>query len=171
MYPGLPPADLPVLTQMEEILISPVHALTQVWQIQGRQYAYRGHVCNFPRDTALFHQRVPLLPEDCEIVILRRSIQNANQPELLEDFRVRKHALASWLQYLDQHHPTFQQRHVQIDWERLHTQFADDENIQHRLRSVDVDTIHEDEGPPETAPAPAPENPLVSGGFVMHKKH
>ncbi|KAJ7048028.1 hypothetical protein C8F01DRAFT_939150, partial [Mycena amicta] len=34
MDPG-PAPDLPVLTQMEEILISPVHALTQVWQIHG----------------------------------------------------------------------------------------------------------------------------------------
>ncbi|KZP21694.1 hypothetical protein FIBSPDRAFT_700590, partial [Athelia psychrophila] len=34
MYPGVAP-DLPHLTQMEEMLISPVHALVQVWQIRG----------------------------------------------------------------------------------------------------------------------------------------
>ncbi|KAF8156289.1 hypothetical protein K438DRAFT_1415033, partial [Mycena galopus ATCC 62051] len=35
MDPGSVPPHLPTLTQMEEILISPVHALTQVWQIHG----------------------------------------------------------------------------------------------------------------------------------------
>ncbi|KAK6972049.1 hypothetical protein R3P38DRAFT_2361879, partial [Favolaschia claudopus] len=35
MDPGSVRLNLPVLTQMEEILISPVHALTQVWQIHG----------------------------------------------------------------------------------------------------------------------------------------
>ena len=71
MDPDSVPANLPVLTQMEEILISPVHALTQVWQIHGGQYAYRGHVCNFPRDTAILHDCVPLLPEECEVVVFR----------------------------------------------------------------------------------------------------
>ncbi|THU87921.1 hypothetical protein K435DRAFT_866806 [Dendrothele bispora CBS 962.96] len=40
MYPGNDP-DLPELTQMEEMLISPVHALIQVWQqlpIDGSVY-------------------------------------------------------------------------------------------------------------------------------------
>ncbi|KAJ3900564.1 hypothetical protein F5879DRAFT_763518, partial [Lentinula edodes] len=34
MYPGVPP-ELPQLIQMEEMLISPVHALLQVWQVRG----------------------------------------------------------------------------------------------------------------------------------------
>lgn len=33
MYPGEFPAHLPQLTQIEEMLISPVHALIQLWQI------------------------------------------------------------------------------------------------------------------------------------------
>jgi hypothetical protein len=33
MYPGDGASHLPELTQMEEMLISPVHALIQLWQI------------------------------------------------------------------------------------------------------------------------------------------
>src|ERR1700683_1594995 len=33
MYPGDGASDLPELTQMEEMLISPVHALVQLWKI------------------------------------------------------------------------------------------------------------------------------------------
>jgi glutamine synthetase type III len=71
MDPGSVPPELPTLTQMEEILISPVHALTQVWQIHSGQYAYCGHICNFLRDSAILHEQVPLLPEECEVVIFR----------------------------------------------------------------------------------------------------
>ena len=46
MYPGDGASDLPELTQMEEMLISPVHALVQLWQIQGGQTKYTGHTCN-----------------------------------------------------------------------------------------------------------------------------
>ena len=48
MYLGPGANHLPELTQMEEMLISPVHALIQLWQIRGGQYKYTGHTCNFP---------------------------------------------------------------------------------------------------------------------------
>jgi hypothetical protein len=48
MYPGDGASHLPELTQMEEMLISPVHALVQLWQIRGGQTKYTGHTCNFP---------------------------------------------------------------------------------------------------------------------------
>jgi hypothetical protein len=59
MYPGPGANHLPELTQMEEMLISPVHALIQLWQIRGGQYKYTGHTCNFPRDNIVFHSTVP----------------------------------------------------------------------------------------------------------------
>jgi hypothetical protein len=60
MYPGprpQPADDLPELTQIEEMLIAPVHALVQLWQVRGGQYKYTGHTCNFPRENALFHAK------------------------------------------------------------------------------------------------------------------
>jgi hypothetical protein len=63
MYPGpSPDDDLPALTQMEEMPIAPVHALVQLWQVRGGQLKYTGHTCNFPRENAVFHAKVPLLP-------------------------------------------------------------------------------------------------------------
>ncbi|TFK58501.1 hypothetical protein BDN72DRAFT_743062, partial [Pluteus cervinus] len=35
MYPGAIPENLPQLTQIEEMMISPVHALVQLWQVRG----------------------------------------------------------------------------------------------------------------------------------------
>ena len=48
MYPGDGASHFPELTQMEQMLISPVHALVQLWQIRGGQTKYTGHTCNFP---------------------------------------------------------------------------------------------------------------------------
>ncbi|KZP17546.1 hypothetical protein FIBSPDRAFT_894130 [Athelia psychrophila] len=88
MYPGPDPDHLPPLTQMEEMLISPVHALVQLWQIRGGQTKYTGHICNFPRENAIFLSKVPILPEDCDIIIMRRAGQNPqNDEQVYQDFR------------------------------------------------------------------------------------
>src|ERR1700683_1486106 len=107
MYPGDGASHLPELTQMEEMLISPVHALIQIWQICGGQTKYTGHTCNFPRENAVFHAKVPLLPEECNIIIMRcTGVQVGNDEAIYQDFRVRRNALQQWLEYLV-HHPTF----------------------------------------------------------------
>jgi hypothetical protein len=120
MYPGPGPSPddgLPVLTQMEEMLIAPVHALVQLWQVRGGQFKYTGHTCNFPRDNAVFHAKVPLLPNECDIIIMRRrGVNDVTNEEIFEDFRVRRNAVEKWLRYLELHHPTFQSRQVVIDY-------------------------------------------------------
>jgi hypothetical protein len=89
MYPGPGANHLPELTQMEEMLISPVHALIQLWQIRGGQYKYTGHTCNFPRDNIVFHSTVPLLSEECDIIIMRRTGDNTgSNEEVHQDFQV-----------------------------------------------------------------------------------
>ena len=87
MYPGPGASHLPELTQMEELLISPVHALIQLWQIRGGQYKYTGHTCNFPRDNIVFHRTIPLLPEECDIIIMRRTGEDPLRNETIhQDF-------------------------------------------------------------------------------------
>ena len=120
MYPGPGPSpndDLPALTQMEEMLIAPVHALVQLWQVRGGQFKYTGHTCNFPRENAVFHAKVPLLPNECDIIIMRRrGVNDVTNEEIFEDFRVRRDAIEKWLRYLELHHPTFQSQQVTIDY-------------------------------------------------------
>ena len=102
MYPG-PDPDLPPLTQMEEMMISPVHALVQLWQICGGQTKYTGHIYNFPRNQSTFVHQVPLLPEECDVIIMRRKGVDAHaNAEIYQDFRVRRGVLCTWLQYLEQ---------------------------------------------------------------------
>jgi len=51
MDPGDVPTSLPVLTQVEDMLIAPVHVYVEVRQIRGQQYKYTGNVVNFHRKT------------------------------------------------------------------------------------------------------------------------
>jgi hypothetical protein len=87
MYPGIGASHLPELTQMEEMLISPVHALVQLWQIHGGQTKYTGYTCNFPCENAVFHGKVPLLPEKCDIIIMCHTGAEAGTDEVIyQDF-------------------------------------------------------------------------------------
>jgi hypothetical protein len=86
MYPGDGALNLPELTQMEEMFIPPVHALVQLWQIHGGQTKYKGHTCNFPQENAIFHARVPLIPEECDIIVLHRIGTESNKDVVYQDF-------------------------------------------------------------------------------------
>jgi hypothetical protein len=174
MYPGVGASHLPELTQMEEMLISPVHALVQLWQIHGGQTKYTGHTCNFPRENAVFHGKVPLLPEECDIIIMCRTGVEAGTDEVIyQDFRVRRHAIQQWLEYLILHHPTFQSCQVAVDYARL-DQLPVDGSVHDRLRTMEneqMDDAFLNTGPPEASHDNGDgdaqqQNPLFSAGFA-----
>ncbi|KAJ7914162.1 hypothetical protein B0H13DRAFT_1873234 [Mycena leptocephala] len=170
MDPG-PATNLPALTQMEEMLIAPVHALVSLYQVRGGQFKYSGHCCNFPRDNAVFHNKVPLLPEECDVFIMRRTgVDTATDAAIYQDFRVRRNVIEQWLRYLQDHHPNFRSRRVTVDYERLN-QLPEDELIHDRLRTVQSQDLPEpdgDAGPLEEGPNQNQEEPpaLFTHGFV-----
>jgi len=171
MYPGDGAPHLPELTQMEEMLISPVHALVQLWQIRGGQTKYTGHTCNFPCENAVFHAKVPLLPEECDIIIMcRTGIEVGTDETIYQDFRVHRQAIQQWLEYLILHHPTFQSRQVAIDYARL-DQLPEDGLVHNRLRTMENEQMEDaflNTGPPEASHNGDSQqsNPLFSAGFV-----
>lgn len=171
MYPGIGAPDLPQLTQMKEMLISPVHALVQLWQICGGQTKYTGHICNFPRENAVFHATLLLLPEECDIIIMRcTGVEIGTDDPIYQDFRVHRHAIQTWLEYLEEHHPTFIAHKVTIDYARLN-QLPENGLVHERLRNMENEQIEDaflDRGPPEASDDTAnqQEDPLFSAGFV-----
>jgi hypothetical protein len=96
MDPSGVPDHLLVLTQVEEMLIARVHVFLEVRQIRGQQYKYIGHVINFLRDIGTVYRKLPLLPRDLEIVLLRPTNSSTNprlQRQFARDFRVRRQAI------------------------------------------------------------------------------
>jgi hypothetical protein len=101
--PGAVPGDLPELTQVEEMLISRVHVFIEIRQIRGQQYQYKGHVVNFLRDVGKIYSKLPLLPTDLEVIVVRptNTPENPNLRRQFEkDFRVRRAPIMQWLDYL-----------------------------------------------------------------------
>jgi hypothetical protein len=91
MDPGSVPRHLQPLTQVEEQLIARVHVHVEVRQVRGQQFKYTGHVINFLRDVGKVYKKLPLLPQDLEIVLLRPANSSANprlQRQFERDFRV-----------------------------------------------------------------------------------
>lgn len=75
---GLPLQDfaaaLAALTDQEEIVLSLIHPLVQVFTVpRTGQLAYVGHVCNFRQNVSRFLTSLPALPEDMPFVMVRPS--------------------------------------------------------------------------------------------------
>ena len=73
---GLPLASaapaLAALSDFEEMLLSLVHPLVQVYTIPTTgEYAYVGHVCNFRQNVRKLMTTLPLSPEDVPVVLVK----------------------------------------------------------------------------------------------------
>ena len=133
MDPGTVPPHLLKLTQVEEMLIARVHCFVEVHQVRGQQYKYSGHVCNFLCDIGKVYTKLPLLPKDLEIVLLKPA-DTANNPGLSrqfkKDYKVRRTAVTIWLEYLSQHHPGYSD--IEIDRAAL-SQLPENDSIEDQL--------------------------------------
>lgn len=86
-FSGEIPAPLKGLTEMETMMISLHLPIMQVRYTQGGQLSYKEHVCNFVQDVAHVAATLPRMPEECDIVIIRReSVDLTNHV----DFIVRR---------------------------------------------------------------------------------
>ena len=107
--PGLIPGDLrPILdglTQMEEMLCSLASPCFLMWISKGGQYKSRGNVITFPQDLSLLCTTLPRLPQDLDVILIRKP--DAKDPVAYKDFRVRKQKVLDFLYYLREHNPYY----------------------------------------------------------------
>jgi hypothetical protein len=100
MDPGPIPPGLEPLTQVEEMLIARVHCFVKVRQVYGVQYKYKGHVVNFRTNTSKVYNRLPLLPQHLDIIVIRPFNWNKDprmHRQFQADNKVRKHVIKTWL--------------------------------------------------------------------------
>jgi hypothetical protein len=96
-------ANLPALTQVEEMLIARVYVFIEIRQIRGAQYKYKSHIVNSLRDIGKVYNSLPLLSRDLEIVLFRplNTFQNPRlNRQFIKDFRVRQNVVCRWLEFL-----------------------------------------------------------------------
>ena len=104
------PAPLAKLTDFEEMLVSRIHPLIQVFTLfPSGQIAYVGHIVNFRQRSIHWVQNLPLHPNDIPIILVRRKTREAaGVRRRRSPFAARKEALRDALHWLLAHHPQWQ---------------------------------------------------------------
>ena len=109
MDPGSVPLALQGLTQVEEMLISPVMPIMSVYQLPLGQYGYSGHVINLPQDVESFVRSLPCMPSQLDVVVVRKEGAAGSH----KDFKVRRSRVLQALQWLMENNPYF--REISLD--------------------------------------------------------
>jgi ATP-dependent DNA helicase PIF1 len=90
---------------MEEMLCSLASPCFLMWVSKGGQYKTRGNVITFPQDISQLCTTLPRLPEELDILVVRKP--GARDPATYKDFRVRKDKVMRLLYYLKQNNPYY----------------------------------------------------------------
>ena len=96
--------NLQGLKQTEEMLISAVMPIMSIYKLPHGQYSCSGHVVNLPQDVVLLAQKLPRLPSNLDVLVVRK--EGANQTHI--DFRVRRVVVKRALQWLMTHNQYYQ---------------------------------------------------------------
>lgn len=137
---GAVPAYLPVLTQIEEMVIAWSHVQMMIKRYRGHQYHYTGHCVSFAQEIIKTVSILPNLPEELDIILLRPSGQRLDQhryrQQFEHDFWVRRSCILAWLRFLQAHHPDY--KYITICSDRLQS-LPLDGDISDSLTSIDTD--------------------------------
>jgi hypothetical protein len=129
MDPGVLPAHLPTLTQVEEMVIARSHIQMVLYRYRGHQYHYSGHCVSFMQNMIKMVDVLPNLPSELDVVILRPSDHVENETryrhQFRSDFRVQKGHVIAWLRFLKVNHPGY--RDITISPDRVQSLPADDD--------------------------------------------
>jgi hypothetical protein len=140
--PGEVDPTLPKLTIVEELLIARVHTFVEVYLKRGAQYRYKGHVINFMRNVGKVYNKLPLLPGQLDVILLRPAnaiTMPRVQRQFRRDLRVRRSAVRQWLEYLVANHPGYRGI-VTVDYAAL-AQLPDDASIKGELLTQEVEEV------------------------------
>ena len=87
----------------EQLLIAKVHVFIQVRQVKGVQYRYREHIVSFARNIVKLYERLPLIPEELEVIYLKPGNVGENPQfgrQHNRDLKVRRRRIEVWLESL-----------------------------------------------------------------------
>ena len=117
------------------MLISAVMPFMSIYRLPHGQYGYKGHVINLPQDITTFVSRLPRLPSQLDILLVRKEGSDNTHC----DFRVRKLVVLRALQWLKQHNKFY--RNIEISQAAL-DQLPEDGSLS-SLREVEMNADDE----------------------------
>ena len=116
------------------MLVAAVMPIMSIYRLPHGQYGYTGHVINLPQDVMSFAHRLPRLPSDLDIVVVRK--EGADQSH--RDFRVRRLVVHRALQWLITNNIYYRANNIHIDEDAL-AQLPHDANLSN-ISSIAVET-------------------------------
>ena len=144
-FPNGYPTHLPELNSIEQAMISRVQVIMKCYRLKDGGFGgfgYRGHVMNFEHDPSKIFDQLPVAFKDLPIIILRK--RDDKHPKKYRDFRVRRKAIQSWLEYLIEHSPAYQD--VTIAADRLQS-LPDDDCVSDRVLTQFEEEVVDNEEP------------------------
>ena len=129
---------LPILTQIEAIIIARAYIYIQVKRVRGHQYFYKRYVVNFSQNVTKIFNILPLLLKKLDIVIIRLlNIKNNDRirRQFIKDTKVRKNYIKIQLDFLKENHPDY--RYIIINEQRIDILPVND-NIDLRLTYIEL---------------------------------
>ena len=67
-----------------------VHVMMQAWLVKGGQSKYTGHCCSFVKDISKIVEKVPTLPEELDIAVVRAKTTDNSLLASNESFHVKR---------------------------------------------------------------------------------
>lgn len=101
-----PPSDLPVLTDIEESLISLHSPVLRFFRLRGGSWGYGGSCVSITQSIGQVATRLPRCLSSLDLVIVTRVTNDGNEA-ITKNFRVRKSAVLAWLTWLITHNPLY----------------------------------------------------------------
>lgn len=135
---------------MEDMLIARVKSYMQVRWTKGRQLCYKDHIVNFRQDITEIAMRLPRLPEETDIVIIRKEDVDLSRHV---DFTVRREKVKAALQYKIAHDPDYADLIIDDDALR---QLPENGSVAHRIPTCREG--RQDEGAMPVGPDAAADN-------------
>jgi hypothetical protein len=121
-------ADLPELTQVEEMLIACVHPFMEVRQVRGAQCKYTGHIVNFLRETARVYAKLPLLPHDLDVRPANANTDGRLRRQFTRDFRVTRDMIFNEDEICDGNWDKFRDELLEADVQKI-TEFVQNHSM------------------------------------------
>ena len=96
------------------MLVSAIMPVMSIYRLPHGQYGYSGHVINFPQDVKSFATKLPRLPTEIDILVVRKEREQTQK-----DFHVRRRVIEEALTWLMANNVYYRNIGVSLDQDTL----------------------------------------------------
>jgi len=106
--------DLPKLSLVAQMMISPVSIYMKVYRLTGGAVHYQGQVLNVQQSNMPLLNVFPLLPNELPMVIIRKPGSSLSDLNAYKDFKINTADILIWLKFLKVHHYLFADLDIEV---------------------------------------------------------